>query len=74
MLPLVPQTRHEDMKRLLNTGNWFLKSEIFQKWRDDEGSDLLACYGIPGAEKTIIRYGNDRSLGKEGILTCSVGV
>ncbi|CCX34027.1 Similar to Ankyrin repeat domain-containing protein 50; acc. no. Q9ULJ7 [Pyronema omphalodes CBS 100304] len=55
--PLEPQTRHQDVrsKRLPNTGNWFLDSETFRKWRDNsEEVNIFVCYGIPGAGKTII--------------------
>lgn len=58
--PNGPQKRHRDvkLKRLANTGNRFLEMESFRNWRDndDEKSNLLGCYGIPGAGKTLIRY------------------
>jgi hypothetical protein len=56
--PLEPQIRHEDVrsKRLPNTGNWFLDSDIFRHWREDcKGVNIFGCYGIPGAGKTFIR-------------------
>jgi hypothetical protein len=62
--PLEPSQKHVDVrsKRLEGTGDWSLQSEGFQKWCDDpfiDGSGfktVLACYGIPGAGKTVIRY------------------
>lgn len=55
--PVEPQKRHQDVrsKRLQSTGNWFLETENFRNWRDDKGSDILGCYGIPGSGKTFIR-------------------
>ncbi|KAI5816225.1 hypothetical protein BZA77DRAFT_247284, partial [Pyronema omphalodes] len=55
--PLDPQTRHKYLqsKRVPQTGNWFLKTEEFRKWRDDSGGvKILGCYGVPGAGKTFI--------------------
>ncbi|CCX30541.1 Similar to hypothetical protein SS1G_10749 [Sclerotinia sclerotiorum 1980]; acc. no. XP_001588302 [Pyronema omphalodes CBS 100304] len=58
-----PQTRHRDIsrKRRENTGDWFLRTEQFLKWRDySQGSDesfentILGVYGIPGAGKSVI--------------------
>lgn len=60
-----PQTRHRDIsrKRRENTGDWFLRTEQFLKWRDySQGSDesfentILGVYGIPGAGKSVILY------------------
>jgi hypothetical protein len=56
--PLELPARHHDvqLKRLPNTGNWFLETETFRRWREnDDGHKVLGCYGIPGAGKTLIR-------------------
>ncbi|KAI5815433.1 hypothetical protein BZA77DRAFT_344906 [Pyronema omphalodes] len=59
--PLEPQKTHHSIKskRLENCGTWFLKTSEYQAWCDGESSDagfnpILACYGIPGAGKTIM--------------------
>ncbi|KAI5816099.1 hypothetical protein BZA77DRAFT_313607 [Pyronema omphalodes] len=55
--PLDPLTRHRQVqsKRVSNTGEWFLNSDIFRKWRDDShGVNIFGCYGDPGAGKTFI--------------------
>ncbi|KAI5816856.1 hypothetical protein BZA77DRAFT_343876 [Pyronema omphalodes] len=60
--PLKPQKRHQDIrsKRLQNTGNWFLDSEIFRNWRDDfHEVNIFGCYGMPGAGKTFISFIGD---------------
>lgn len=41
------------VKRQKGTGNWFLLSEEFNKWVDNDGETML-CSGIPGAGKTIL--------------------
>jgi hypothetical protein len=61
--PLEPCKRHEDIKSkwLKDTGNWFLESTDFKAWCDGDVSiknfnPILACYGIPGAGKSIMWY------------------
>lgn len=39
--------------RHVNSGGWFLKSNIYLKWLSESGS-LLWLYGIPGCGKTIL--------------------
>jgi hypothetical protein len=58
--PLENQKRHQDicLKRLANTGDWFIEPATFQKWRDSEGPEakkILCCYAIPGAGKAFIK-------------------
>ncbi|KAI5814530.1 hypothetical protein BZA77DRAFT_345631 [Pyronema omphalodes] len=59
--PLDPLKRHEDLKskRFEGTGAWFLKSPKFVTWchrtASDEGfNPILACYGDPGAGKSVM--------------------
>ncbi|KAF8457348.1 hypothetical protein BDZ91DRAFT_666551, partial [Kalaharituber pfeilii] len=58
--PLEPQKRHQDVRssRIANTGNWILQTDQFQSWVKGEGSShssqVLGCYGIPGAGKTVL--------------------
>lgn len=58
--PLNPQQRHQDIKseRLEGTGGWFLENPDFQKWcnsqNEESSMSIFACYGIPGAGKSII--------------------
>jgi len=60
--PLEPLKVHVDVKskRLEDTGTWLLELECFRKWCDIKSTDgserILCCYGMPGAEKRIIRY------------------
>jgi hypothetical protein len=60
--PLEPQKRHHYIKsnRFENAGNWFLKTPEFDTWCNGDGSSegfspLLACYGIPGTGKSVLR-------------------
>lgn len=39
--------------RHVNTGGWFLETDIYLKWLSESGS-LLWLYGIPGCGKTIL--------------------
>ena len=39
--------------RHMNTGGWFLETDIYLKWLSESGS-LLWLYGIPGCGKTIL--------------------
>lgn len=39
--------------RHVNTGGWFLETNIYLKWSSESGS-LLWLYGIPGCGKTIL--------------------
>ncbi|CCX31591.1 Similar to hypothetical protein AOR_1_932164 [Aspergillus oryzae RIB40]; acc. no. XP_003189429 [Pyronema omphalodes CBS 100304] len=62
--PLQPQKRHDDVrsKRYEETGGWFLNSPKFDTWRQVDGEDqardsaknIFACYGIPGAGKSVM--------------------
>ena len=62
---LEPLKRHLDVKlpRSKGTGVWILNLESFIEWRDGgsdtigENGHVFCCYGIPGAGKTVIRYG-----------------
>jgi hypothetical protein len=63
--PLESHKRHDDIstRRLEHTGMWFLRRAEFESWRtgDSNGpggfyNPILACYGIPGAGKSIMRY------------------
>ncbi|KAI5810839.1 hypothetical protein BZA77DRAFT_347519 [Pyronema omphalodes] len=58
-----PQIRHHDIRRSRaeGTGDWFLRTEQFMKWKDySQGSEesfensILGIYGIPGAGKSVI--------------------
>lgn len=60
--PLEPQKTHQDIrsKRMKETGDWLLQTTEFLFWRDSENEsqdmhNVLGCYGIPGAGKTVIR-------------------
>ena len=62
--PLEPHKRHQDVKlpRSKNAGKWLLDLESFQKWQDarnaiEENGGVFCGYGIPGAGKTVMRYG-----------------
>ena len=62
LTPLEPLKRHQDVKlpRYKGTGLWILKLESFIEWRNGtaiERNGVFCCYGIPGAGKTVIRYG-----------------
>ncbi|KAI5814540.1 hypothetical protein BZA77DRAFT_222936, partial [Pyronema omphalodes] len=59
--PLDPRKKHEDLKskRLEDTGAWFLNSPKFKTWLhgtalDKDFNPVLACYGIPGAGKSVM--------------------
>ncbi|KAI5814506.1 hypothetical protein BZA77DRAFT_345612 [Pyronema omphalodes] len=59
--PLDPLKRHEDLKskRFKDTGLWFLQSSKFETWcrgttLDQGFNPVLACYGIPGAGKSVM--------------------
>jgi SpoVK/Ycf46/Vps4 family AAA+-type ATPase len=61
--PLGPHKRHEDIKskRMKGIGSWFLKRDEFKAWYHADGDSdgnsnrVLACYGIPGAGKSLMR-------------------
>lgn len=64
--PLEPCTRHQEIrsKRLKDTGSWFLNTPEFQTWYrlvynnemlDNNPHPALACYGLPGAGKSVMR-------------------
>ena len=65
---LEPLKRHQDAKlpRSKNTGTWLLKLESFNKWQDissiEGNGRVFCCYGMPGAGKTVIRYGSRYSI------------
>jgi hypothetical protein len=49
---------------------WFLNKSEFQIWCDGGNADdglnpVLACYGIPSAGKSVMRYGHRKSPGVE---------
>ncbi|KAF8253363.1 hypothetical protein K440DRAFT_533937, partial [Wilcoxina mikolae CBS 423.85] len=59
--PLEPQKGHQTFRsrRLQNTGGWLFSHETYQTWYGSDDADsecpkILACYGIPGAGKTIM--------------------
>ncbi|KAI5786608.1 hypothetical protein FPQ18DRAFT_239586, partial [Pyronema domesticum] len=63
--PLEPCTRHQEIrsKRLKDTGSWFLNTPEFQTWYrlvynnemlDNNPHPALACYGLPGAGKSVM--------------------
>ncbi|KAF8538610.1 hypothetical protein BDD12DRAFT_740643 [Trichophaea hybrida] len=59
--PLKPQNRHQTFqsRRLQNTGKLLFNHKTYQTWHgsDDAGhkyQKILACYGMPGAGKTIM--------------------
>ncbi|KAI5790902.1 hypothetical protein FPQ18DRAFT_260493 [Pyronema domesticum] len=79
--PLNPQQRHQDIKseRLEGTGGWFLENPDFQKWcnsqNEESSMSIFACYGIPGAGKSIIcsrviDHLLETSLDQQGQETC----
>ena len=60
--PLDPRIRHQDIRehRVKYVGDWFLRSEEYQNWRDgihggEPNNSTLFCYGYPGVGKTYIR-------------------
>ena len=62
--PLEPLKRHQDVRlpRSENAGKWLLGLESFKKWQDasstiEENGSVFCGYGIPGAGKTVMRYG-----------------
>jgi len=55
-----PHAKHQDIRsgRFEETGTWILRAAEFRAWSVG-GTDVprvLACYGIPGAGKTVIRW------------------
>ena len=62
LTPLEPLKRHQDVKlpRTENAGTWLLKLESLCQWRDndtlEENGNVVCCYGIPGAGKTVLWY------------------
>ncbi|KAF8459281.1 hypothetical protein BDZ91DRAFT_685276, partial [Kalaharituber pfeilii] len=58
--PLQPSQRHSDMKsiRLDNTGLWIFETDAFRTWYTSQNNDLnsqiLCCFGMPGAGKSVI--------------------
>jgi hypothetical protein len=48
-----PQHNALSSQRLEDSGKWFLDSDEFKNWVDNEGKTLF-CQGIPGAGKTFI--------------------
>ena len=68
--PLDPLKRHQDVKlpRSENAGKWLLGLESFKKWQDacntmEENGSVFCGYGIPGAGKTVMRWGQISSQG-----------
>ena len=58
--PLEPHARHQDVRnrRLDGVGEWVLKKNEFESWRNSQDSSVnctLLCYGDQGAGKTYIR-------------------
>ncbi|KAH6670199.1 hypothetical protein B0J14DRAFT_114430 [Halenospora varia] len=41
-------------KRYLQTGDWILRGDKFQRWYENGSSELLWCWGAPGAGKSIL--------------------
>ena len=62
LTPLEPLKRHQDIRlpRTKNAGTWVLELPSFCRWRDgntmEKNGNVLCCYGIPGAGKTVIWY------------------
>ncbi|KAF8463356.1 hypothetical protein BDZ91DRAFT_313566 [Kalaharituber pfeilii] len=59
--PLEPHKRHQAVQasRAKGTGKWLLQSEQFQLWIEGktnhhQSSQVLGCFGEPGAGKTVI--------------------
>ena len=68
--PYHVQKHHEiRRKRISNTGRWFLESEPFRTWSENQYTSLC-CVGDPGVGKSVLTYveGAFRSL-RFGILT-----
>ena len=58
--PLEPCARHQDVRnrRLDGVGDWVLRRNEFESWRESQDSTVdptLLCYGSEGAGKTYIR-------------------
>ena len=60
--PLEPKLRHRDIqeRRADHVGEWFLPTEEFRTWYDENGGSeghraVLFCYGDPGVGKTFVR-------------------
>ena len=58
--PLDPRRRHQDVRadRINGVGSWFLETNEFLEWRNNEGGAdeaVLFCCGDPGAGKTYLR-------------------
>ena len=58
--PLQPRTRHNDVRarRQDGLGEWFLQTDEFRRWRDEEsgpGKATFFCPGNPGVGKTFLR-------------------
>ncbi|KAI5812827.1 hypothetical protein BZA77DRAFT_346729 [Pyronema omphalodes] len=54
---LQPHKRHQAVvtDRLEDTGTWFLNKAEYVGWYSDEDSNpVLACYGMPGAGKSVM--------------------
>ena len=43
-------------KHTPGTGEWLLKSKVFQEWYNGQGSQVLCCTGEPGVGKTYLLY------------------
>ncbi|KAI5810810.1 hypothetical protein BZA77DRAFT_271005, partial [Pyronema omphalodes] len=60
--PINHETRHRHirLKRIKDTGDWFLRTDEFKNWRDHRQGDevvknnILGVYGIPGAGKSVL--------------------
>lgn len=48
-------SRHDRMRRLhqKDTGDWFIRSEVYQKWKGN-GSSFLWVHAIPGCGKSVL--------------------
>ena len=40
----------------LGTGEWLLKSKVFQEWYNGQGPQVLCCTGEPGVGKAYLLY------------------
>ena len=57
--PLEPWKRHSEIRstRLLGSGTWVTEGNTYMRWSSEQSaSQILCCYGSPGAGKTFIAY------------------
>ena len=59
--PMAPRERHQAVRegRVDGVGNWFLRTNEFEKWHTSEdltANPMLFRYGDPGVGKTYLRF------------------